>query len=200
MSQEELRAELLSLLREDPTLLDHLLADRYLRNPFPPSAAGPRLVVDPSATISPLAHVELQGDDTRIEVGPRSLVNHFAWLRAWGEGIRIGADCSVQQHCMIQGPITLGDGVRIGAHTLFIATEHRFGRTDQPIFRQGVAWRGITVGSDVYVGSHVTVLDGVKIGDGCVIGAGAVVNRDIPPFSIAAGVPARVVGRRGEGE
>ena len=53
-----------------------------------------------------------------------------------------------------------------------------------------------TIGNDVFIGANVTVLDGVKIGDGAVIGAGAVVTKDIPPYGIAVGVPARVVKYR----
>jgi acetyltransferase-like isoleucine patch superfamily enzyme len=54
------------------------------------------------------------------------------------------------------------------------------------------------IGSDVWLGAGVTVLGGVTIGDGCVVGAGAVVTHDLPAYSIAHGVPARVVGKRGE--
>lgn len=52
------------------------------------------------------------------------------------------------------------------------------------------------IGNDVFIGANVTVLDGVKIADGAVVGAGAVVVRDIPPYAIAVGVPARVVKYR----
>lgn len=54
----------------------------------------------------------------------------------------------------------------------------------------------IEIGSDVFIGANATVLENVKIGDGAVVGAGAVVTRDIPPFAIAVGVPAKVVKYR----
>lgn len=129
-------------------------------------------------------------------VGPNCRINDFAWLRAWGDGIRMGAYCTLNQYSMIQGSVTLGDGVRIGAHSLFVGTEHIKIRTDIPIYQQGVEWKGITVGSDVYIGSNVTVLDGVTIGEGCVLAAGAVVNKDVPPYSIVGGVPAKLIKER----
>lgn len=54
----------------------------------------------------------------------------------------------------------------------------------------------ITIGNDVFIGMNVCILDGVSIGNGAVIGAGAVLNKDIPPYAIAVGVPARVVKYR----
>jgi acetyltransferase-like isoleucine patch superfamily enzyme len=53
-----------------------------------------------------------------------------------------------------------------------------------------------TIGNDVYIGANVFILDGVVIGDGAVVGAGAVVTRDVPPYAVAVGVPARVVKYR----
>jgi acetyltransferase-like isoleucine patch superfamily enzyme len=67
---------------------------------------------------------------------------------------------------------------------------------DRPIRDQGVTNKGIVIDDDVWVGSNVTFLDGVHVGTGCVIGAGAVVTKDLPPYSVAAGVPARVIDNR----
>lgn len=196
MDSEDFERAVRRWLAEDPERLLNLLGDRVLRNPHPPSAAGNRFQPDPRAIISPQAHVELVDSEATIVIGPESQINHFAWLRAWGQGIRVGARCTLHHYSMLQGPITLGDDVRIGAHSVFVGTEHRFDRTDIPIRSQGTVWEGIVVGSDVYVGSNVTVLDGVRIGDGVVIGAGAVVTRDIPDYAVAAGVPARVIRLR----
>ncbi|MDP6501980.1 MAG: acyltransferase [Planctomycetota bacterium] len=196
LSRHELKEALREIAAEDPEFIDELLGDRFLRNPFPPSKAGESFIVDPTATISTLAHIEPPAEKSPIVVGPHCRINNFAWLRSWGDGIRMGAHCTLNQYSMIQGSVALGDGVRIGAHSLFVGTEHIKSRTDIPIYQQGTEWQGISVGSDVYMGSNVTVLDGVTIGEGCVLAAGAVINKDVPPFSIVGGVPAKVIKER----
>jgi len=65
-----------------------------------------------------------------------------------------------------------------------------------PIRQQGADERPIVIGDDVWIAASAIVLGGVTVGDGAVVGAGAVVTKDIPPYSIALGVPAQVVGQR----
>ena len=96
----------------------------------------------------------------------------------------------------IQGDIVIGDGTRIGAHTLMIATEHNFSRRDIPIHKQGITIKPIRIGEDVYVGSNVSILGGVTIGRGAIIAGGAVVTRDVPDYAIVGGVPAKVIKER----
>jgi len=72
------------------------------------------------------------------------------------------------------------------------------GISTSPYFYRGVIeeHKQTTIGNDVFIGANVTILDGITIGDGAIIGAGAVVTRDIPPYAIAVGVPAKVVKYR----
>ena len=62
---------------------------------------------------------------------------------------------------------------------------------------QGHERGDITIGNDVWIAAHVCVLPGVTIGDGAVCGAGAVVTKDVPPYSVVAGVPAKIIKMRG---
>ena len=100
--------------------------------------------------------------------------------------------------------VTIGKYCSIARGVMFIASgEHYYGRVSNYPFRarclgedgnSETASKGaIEVGHDVWIGAHTLVLSGVKIGHGAVIGAGSVVSKDIPPFAIAAGVPARVL-------
>ncbi|MFJ9682796.1 acyltransferase [Streptomyces sp. NPDC101194] len=90
----------------------------------------------------------------------------------------------------MRGRGTLGNAVRIGAYSSLLGFNHSVA-PDLPVYQQPHTSVGITVGNDVWIGSHVIVVDGVTIGDHCVIGAGAVVTKDLPPWTVAAGNPAR---------
>ncbi|MEU9190422.1 acyltransferase [Streptomyces sp. NPDC048484] len=138
---------------------------------------GPRCYVSPAAGV--FTDVLLLGEN--------SYIAGHAYVT--GE-VTTGSDCTVNPYATVRGRITLGDGVRIGAHSSLLGFNHGFA-PDRPVHRQPLTSRGITVGDDVWIGSNVVVLDGVDIGDHCVVGAGAVVTKDLPPWSVAAGNPAR---------
>ena len=94
------------------------------------------------------------------------------------------------------GPIVIGRHVQIGPNVTVTAEDHVFSDPEKHIDEQGVIHKGIYIEDDCWIGGGAIILDGVRIGHGSVIGAGAVVTRDIPPYSIAFGVPARVVRTR----
>ena len=112
--------------------------------------------------------------------------------------IHIGEETFIGPNVCIGGPgdITIGNQCMIAAHTGIIANNHIFSDLVVPIKDQGVTRKGITIEDDCWLGHGVTVIDGVTIGKGSVIGAGAVVTRDIPPYSVAVGTPARVIKSR----
>jgi len=86
--------------------------------------------------------------------------------------------------------------VLIAAHTTINSISHVATRTDVPMSSQGIYCDPVVIEDDVWIGLNCTILQGVTIGKGSIIGAGAVVTKDIPPYSIALGVPARVTGQR----
>jgi acetyltransferase-like isoleucine patch superfamily enzyme len=119
-----------------------------------------------------------------------------------GEGISMGANSAIDAYSFLgsSGFISIGENVIMGQHVGFHPENHNFDRTDVPIREQGTTRQGITIEDDVWVGSNAIFLDGAHVGKGCVIGAGSVVRGAIPPYSIAVGVPARVVRSRIPGE
>ncbi|MBD2302667.1 MULTISPECIES: DapH/DapD/GlmU-related protein [Nostocales] len=112
--------------------------------------------------------------------------------------IYIDEETFIGPHVCIAGPgdITIGKHCMIAAHSGIYANNHNFTNPLEPIKDQGITRKGIVIEDDCWLGHGVTVLDGVTIGQGSVIGAGAVVTKDIPPFSVAVGVPAKVVKNR----
>jgi acetyltransferase-like isoleucine patch superfamily enzyme len=127
-----------------------------------------------------------------LRMGERSYIAAHAYVTG---RIALGSDTTINPFSAVRGRVTIGDGVRIGAHSSLLAFNHGTA-PGQPIFRQPHTSLGITIGDDVWIGSNVTVLDGVTIGPHSIIGAGAVVTKDVPANTIAAGNPARVLRSR----
>ncbi|NJM69533.1 MAG: acyltransferase [Scytonema sp. RU_4_4] len=112
--------------------------------------------------------------------------------------IEIGQETFIGPGVCIAGPgdIKIGKRCLIAANSGIYANNHNFADPMEPIKYQGITCKGIVIEDDCWLGHGVVVLDGVTIGQGSVIGAGAVVTKDIPPFSVAIGVPAKVVKSR----
>lgn len=117
-----------------------------------------------------------------------------------GERIVMGRDCHVGERCYLwagdsTGRIVVGDFVSLAPEVFITASDYRF-ESGKPFRQQPKRERDVRIGNDVWLGARVVVTAGVTVGDGCIVGAGAVVTRDLPAGSIAAGVPARVIGSR----
>ncbi|MFF9773294.1 acyltransferase [Streptomyces sp. NPDC013978] len=148
------------------------------------SEVGERCYVAESAAVLP----------DLLRLGDDSYIAAHAYVTGT---LTTGTDCTLNPFTVARGTVSLGTGVRIGAHTSLLAFNHSMA-PDRPIHRQPQTSRGITVGDDVWIGSHVVIVDGVTIGDHCVIGAGAVVTKDVPAWTVAAGNPARPIRDRRE--
>lgn len=112
-----------------------------------------------------------------------------------GEGLYMGngSAVGVNSYLGCSGFIYIGDDVIIGPNFTAIAENHNFDNTQVAIKEQGVKRAPITISNNVWIGCNVTILAGVEIGTGSVIAAGAVVTKSLPPGSLAAGIPARVI-------
>jgi len=96
--------------------------------------------------------------------------------------------------------VTIGDYTSFGPNVTIVTPTHPLIASErrQMLHPSGEAKslcyaKPVTIGNDVWISANVTICGGVTIGDGCVIGAGSVVTRDIPPHSLAAGVPCKVI-------
>ena len=162
----------------------------------------------------------------RIELGNEVILDEGCVLDAkgdQGDGIRLGSRVFVSRQSHLgcrEGNIIVGDNVSFGPFTIVHAVDastvrvgsdvmiaancyiagspnYRHERTDIPMAEQGLEeGKGIEIGDDVWIGASTVVLDGARIGRGSIIGAMSLVRGEIPPYSIAFGVPATVRGRR----
>jgi acetyltransferase-like isoleucine patch superfamily enzyme len=161
----------------------------------------------------------------KIRIGDGVVVDDLVVLDAKGssnQGITLGDGVFLGRGTILScknGDIVLGERVNIGFHseifsgsrvevgrdglfaayTYLVGGGHEFERADVPVLQQPRLSRGISLGDNVWLGAGAKVLDGVRLGRDVVVGAGAVVTDDLPDGSVAVGVPARIVRRRGPG-
>lgn len=128
-----------------------------------------------------------------LKLGENGFVAAHAYVT---DGVRLGDHCTINPFATLRGPITAGDGVRIGAYACLVGFNHGFADTTKPIWRQPHTSKGIVLGDDIWIGSHATILDGVRVGSHSIVAAGAVVTKDVPDYAIVGGNPARVIRLR----
>lgn len=129
-------------------------------------------------------------------ISPNAVFSNAERITA-GSGLRLGARCHLWAGPGT-GRIIIGDDVLFGPEVMVTAATYRF-NDGAPVTKQAMDEGDVVIGNDVWLGTRAVVLPGTRIGDGAVIGAGALVRGEIPPFAIAVGQPARVVGTRKPG-
>ncbi len=127
--------------------------------------------------------------DMGVNIGKHSYMGEGCWV--YDRNTRIGSFCAIAHNVLIGA----------GQHPLGFLSVHPFQYTNNFIrHKQSTSsfesYRPVTIGNDVWIGYNVAIMDGLKIGDGAVIGSNAVVTKDIPPYAIAVGVPAKVIRYR----
>ena len=133
----------------------------------------------------------------RLEVGEQTLFEPNVWITAPGAArVRIGSGTYLNIAVMVAAVelVEIGDHCMFANGCFITDGNHRFDDPDKPVPWQGFSTKGPTrVGDNVWCGANVVITSGVTVGERCVIGANSVVTDDLPPFTIAAGAPARVL-------
>lgn len=129
----------------------------------------------------------------RFELGDYSIIEDFACVNNAVGDVIIGKQARVGLHATLIGPVSIGDNTHLGQGSMVTALHHRYDDTTSPIFRQGVTTTPVQIDSDVWIGANAIILPGVKVGRHAVVAAGAVVTKDVEPFTIVGGVPARKI-------
>lgn len=163
------------------------------------SAVQGRIQIGNHCYILDMARLIIFSGNAKITLGDYVGIDRGVDIRALDqECIEIGRSTYIGPYTCMAGPgqIKIGVNCLIASHCGIYANQHIFSDLTMPIVDQGTTQKGIVIEDDCWLGSGVKVLDGVIIGHGSVIGAGAVVTKDIPPLSIAVGVPAKVISSR----
>lgn len=151
-------------------------------------------LISPSARINPRSGA--------IQVGAQTVISPYAIVQG---NVTLGSGCSIQPYTVLVGygtesdrlgEIRIGNHVRIAPHVMIVAANHRFDDCGRPISAQGVERKSVIVEDDVWIAGRASIMAGVTVGRGSVVAAGAVVTHDVPPYSVVAGVPARVIKTR----
>jgi len=134
-----------------------------------------------------------------VTIGSSCAIRAGSMLLPSGGFITIGDRSTINHYVVIngEGGITIGYDVMIAAFCSMFAANHNFSRTDIPMSLQGTSSKGgIVIENDVWIGASAVILDGVTIGRGSIVAAGSVVTRNVQPFTMVRGVPAKPFGKR----
>ena len=135
----------------------------------------------------------------RLQIGVNSLLEPNVWITAPGDArVRIGAGTFLNMGVMIaaQELVEIGDHCMLANGCFVSDASHRYDDPEKPITWQGFESKGPTrIGDNCWLGAHAVVTSGVSIGQRCVVGAGSVVTKDVEPYSIVAGAPAKLIRR-----
>lgn len=128
-------------------------------------------------------------DKTSIGIG--------CFFSAEGGTIEVGKSFSCNTNCHINasigGKILLKNNILLGPNVVIRTANHNFHQNHKPINQQGHNYADIKIADNVWIGANCVILNDVKIGEGAIIAAGAVVNKDVEPFTIVGGVPAKMI-------
>ncbi|WP_009632362.1 acyltransferase [Synechocystis sp. PCC 7509] len=159
-----------------------------------------KIEVGSDSYIASGASIIIRAINSKVLIGSRVKIDKGVIIGSSGDNccIEIDEHTLIGSYTCIGGPgnVKIGKYCLIAAHCGIIANNHIFSDPIEMIRQQGLTCRGIVIEDNCWLGYGVKILDGVTIGEGSVIGAGAVVTKDIPPYSVAVGIPAKVVRSR----
>lgn len=129
----------------------------------------------------------------RFWLGERSVIESFSCINNAVGDVVIGDHTRIGLHNTIIGPVTIGSHVNLAQGITVTALNHNFGDASQRIDQQGVSTKAVVISDDCWIGANAVILPGVIIGEHCVVAAGAVVTKDVAPYSLVGGVPAKIL-------
>ena len=129
----------------------------------------------------------------KFSLGDYSVIESFACINNAVGDVMIGDHTRIGLHNTIIGPVIIGSHVNLAQGITVTALNHNFEDSKKRIDEQGVSTNAVVIEDDIWIGANAVILPGVTIGHHSVVAAGAVVTKDVPPHSLVAGVPAKVI-------
>lgn len=129
----------------------------------------------------------------KFSLGDYSVIESFACINNAVGDVIIGDHTRIGLHNTIIGPVTIGCHVNLAQGITVTALNHNFEDSDKRIDEQGVSTTPVTIEDDIWIGANAVILPGVTIGNHSVVAAGAIVTKNVPPHSLVAGVPAKII-------
>lgn len=129
----------------------------------------------------------------KFSLGDYSVIESYSCINNAVGDVIIGDHTRVGLHNTIIGPVTIGHHVNLAQGITVTALNHNFSDTGKRIDEQGITTAPVMIEDDIWIGANAVILPGVKIGNHSVVAAGAVVTKNVPPHTLVAGVPAKVI-------
>jgi acetyltransferase-like isoleucine patch superfamily enzyme len=159
--------------------------------------SGPNLILEDNVSINALSENGIKfGRNVTLSKG--IIIACTGVVAHKGVGLVIGdySGINAQSYIGCQGGVTVGANVIMGPGVRIFSENHNFTHTEVPIRLQGEIRQEVVIEDDCWIGSGATILAGVRIGTGSVIAAGSIVTNDVLPYSVVAGIPARLLKTR----
>jgi len=133
-----------------------------------------------------------------VSILKNTIIECTGVLQNLGEGLIIGNNVGIAQNCFIQvrGKVLIGNNVIFGPNVSIFSENHVFDNPNLPISMQGVSRKGVIIENGVWLGTRVVILDGVTVGKNSIVAAGSIVTKDVAPFTIVGGIPAKIIRSR----
>lgn len=128
-----------------------------------------------------------------FSLGRYSVIEDFSCLNNAVGDLEIGDHTRIGLGNTVIGPAKIGNHVNLAQNVTVTGLNHNYQDVDRYIDEQGVSTQQVIIEDDVWVGANSVILPGVTLGKHCVVAAGSVVSQSIPPYSICAGCPARII-------
>ncbi len=170
---------------------------------IPTGQARPRLWV--SWFVNPFIHKKHRSAAIRANVrmdvlpfnafslGAHSTIESFSVVNNGVGDVTIGEHCTVGIGSVVIGPVTIGSDVIIAQHVVMSGLNHVYEDVTLPIHRQPVTTRPIVIEEECWIGANAVITAGVTVGRHSVVAGGSVVTKDVPPYSVVGGNPARIL-------